>query len=259
MTLRRFTLAPPALAVSALLLLAAACSKPAEKPPEAAAPAPAVATPAPVETAPAPVEAAPAPVETAVVPAPVEVAATNPAPAPTPAPAPAKPAAPADEVVILETADGSITIDLHEDKAPLHAANFKRLVKSGYYVGSPFHRVIEGFMAQGGGKWGPDGQPTDAGGTVKAEIVAGLSHHRGTVAGARLPDQVNPQRESSGSQFYICYGDTPWLDGQYSIFGEVISGMDVVDKITKGPQERNGSVDPAKATVITKARLAPKK
>ena len=258
MTLRRLpasTLLPlPLLALLAL----AACSKPAEKPAETAAPAPVITeAPAPVEAAPPPVEIAPAPVEPA--PAPVEVA---PAPVVAAAPAkaaPAKPAAPADEVVILETADGSITIDLFEDKAPLHAANFKKLVKSGYYVGSPFHRVIEGFMAQGGGKWGPDGQPTDAGGTVKAEIVPGLSHHRGTVAGARLPDQVNPQRESSGSQFYICYGDTPWLDGQYSIFGEVLSGMDVVDKITKGPQQANGSVDPAKATVITKARLAPKK
>ena len=113
-------------------------------------------------------------------------------------------------------------------------------------------------MAQGGGKWGPGNQPVDVGYTVPAEIDRDFSHRRGSVAGARLPDSVNPKRESSGSQFYICFGETPWLDGQYSIFGEVVAGMENVDKITKGAGG-SGSTDPATATVITKARLAPKK
>lgn len=187
--------------------------------------------------------------------------AAAPAPTPAPAAAPASDpvataAAPAgDELVVLETGVGSITIDLFEEKTPGHAANFKKLVQQGWYDGSPFHRVIEGFMAQGGGKFGPGGQTVDVGYTIPAEIVAGLSHHRGAVAAARTGDQVNPQRASSGSQFYICFGDASWLDGQYSIFGEVVSGMENVDKITRGP---GGAVAPGEATVIQRAYMKAK-
>jgi cyclophilin family peptidyl-prolyl cis-trans isomerase len=166
-------------------------------------------------------------------------------------------AAPTDELVVLQTSAGEVVIDLFEDKTPGHAENFKKLVRQGWYDGSPFHRVIEGFMAQGGGKWGPGGQPTDVGYTIPAEIVPGLLHHRGSVAAARTGDQVNPERRSSGSQFYICFGDTPNLDGAYTVFGQVVSGMENVDKLVKG-DPRSGAMDPAAASTIVKAWLKPK-
>ena len=218
------------LALGTLLVLSTlsvACASDRSAPPKAKADAPKAAAPA--EAAPA---AAP-------------VAVTAPAPA-------------GDELIVLETAVGAITIDLFEDKTPGHAANFKKLVQQGYYDGSPFHRVIEGFMAQGGGKFGAGGQTIDVGYTVPAEIVEGLSHHRGAVAAARTSDQVNPLRASSGSQFYICLGDASFLDRQYSIFGEVVSGMENVDKITKGNQAANGVIDPAQATVIQRAYMKAK-
>ena len=172
---------------------------------------------------------------------------------------PAKPKAPADtdELVVLDTTAGQIVLDLDEANTPGHAENMKKLVRQGYYENSPFHRVIEGFMAQGGGQWGPGGQIGDVGTTIPAEIVPGLSHHRGTLAAARTGDQVNPERRSSGSQFYICFKDTPWLDGQYTIFGEVVSGIENIDKIVRGAPG-SGSVDPAQATKILHASLKPK-
>jgi cyclophilin family peptidyl-prolyl cis-trans isomerase len=172
----------------------------------------------------------------------------------------AKPAAaaiPADPLVVLETSAGDIVIDLYEDKTPGHAENFKKLVQQGYYDGSPFHRVIDGFMAQGGGKFGANGETVDVGYTIPAEIVPGLTHKRGAVAAARTGDQVNPQRASSGSQFYICFADASWLDNQYSIFGEVVSGMENVDKLQKGAPG-SGAVDPADASVIKHAYLKAK-
>ena len=173
-----------------------------------------------------------------------------------PAPKAKAPAAPADELVVLETTAGEIVLDLYEDKAPGHAENMKKLVRQGYYDGSPFHRVIPDFMAQGGGQWNGS-QPGDVGYTQPAEITPGLHHVRGTVAAARTPDQVNPERRSSGSQFYICFKDTPWLDEQYTIFGEVVSGMENVDKLTKGAPG-SGSVAPEQASKILRAWLKPK-
>ena len=182
-------------------------------------------------------------------PKPAEEKAASPAKAPAAAAEATPAASEADPNVVFETKDGRIVMDLFEDKAPKHAENFKKLVKDGWYDGSPFHRVIEGFMAQGGGKWGPDGRVTDVGYSQEKEI-AGLHHHRGTLSQAAA-------QMDSGSQFYICFADTPWLDSGYTIFGEVVSGMEVVDKITKGTGP-NGAVDPASATVITKAWLEPK-
>lgn len=165
---------------------------------------------------------------------------------------------PADELVVLETTSGEIVIDLYEDMTPGHAENMKKLVRQGYYDGSPFHRVIADFMAQGGGQWQGAGQIGDVGYRIPAEIVAGrLKHVRGSVAAARTGDNVNPERESSGSQFYICFKDTPFLDDKYTVFGEVVSGMENVDKLTKGAPG-SGSVPPGEASKILRAYLKAK-
>ncbi len=130
---------------------------------------------------------------------------------------------PAGNHIKIETAHGDILIELYPDSAPNTVANFKALAGKGFYDGLKFHRVIAGFMAQGG-----DPEGTGRGGPgykVKAEFNA-RKHVRGTVAMAR---SASP--DSAGSQFYICFGPQPHLDGQYTIFGQVVEGMDVVDQI----------------------------
>jgi peptidylprolyl isomerase/peptidyl-prolyl cis-trans isomerase B (cyclophilin B) len=125
--------------------------------------------------------------------------------------------------ISIETENGKILIELYPDTAPNTVANFKALAGNTYYDGLTFHRVIPGFMAQGGC---PDGNGMGGPGyQVKAEFNA-RHHERGTVAMAR---SQNP--DSAGSQFYICFGSQPHLDGQYTIFGQVVEGMDVVDQI----------------------------
>ena len=136
--------------------------------------------------------------------------------------------------VIMETSIGNMTIELYADDAPKHVANFKKLVDSKFYEGTQFHRIIAGFMIQGGdpntkkddksmyGQGGP-------GYTIPAEIKR--KHEKYSLAAARLGDQVNPNKESSGSQFYIVTGEASHLDGQYTVYGKVIKGMDVADKI----------------------------
>ena len=157
-----------------------------------------------------------------------------------------------DEHAVLQTTAGEVVIDLFEDDTPMHAANFQKLVRQGFYNNLTFHRVIAGFMAQGGD---PDG--TGRGGpgyTQAAEIKR--KHLRGSVAAARLGDRANPDRRSSGSQFYICFGPKPHLDqGGYTVFGQVVKGMENVDKIKKGPS--NGVVPEAQRTVIQSARMVP--
>jgi peptidyl-prolyl cis-trans isomerase B (cyclophilin B) len=131
---------------------------------------------------------------------------------------------------IIDTDRGIVVIELYPKAAPKTVENFETLTKKGFYNGLTFHRVVPDFVVQGGD---PDG--TGAGGpgyTVPAEI--GEKHVRGSVATARTGDEVNPKRDSSGSQFYICLEPQPGLDGQYTVFGGVISGMDVVDQIKKG-------------------------
>lgn len=133
---------------------------------------------------------------------------------------------------IIDTDRGQIVIELYPAVAPKTVANFEALVGKGFYNGLTFHRVVPDFVVQGGD---PDG--TGAGGpgyTVPAELSTTEKHLRGTVATARQGDDVNPTKASSGSQFYICLEPQPSLDGQYTIFGGVIKGMDVVDKIQKG-------------------------
>ncbi|HKN00052.1 MAG TPA: peptidylprolyl isomerase [Candidatus Binataceae bacterium] len=133
---------------------------------------------------------------------------------------------------IVDTERGTFVIELYPKVAPKTVANFEALVNKGFYNGLTFHRVVPDFVVQGGD---PDG--TGMGGpgyTVPGEINSSEHHLRGTVATARTGDNVNPTRESSGSQFYICLAPQASLDGAYTIFGGVIKGMDVVDQIQKG-------------------------
>jgi len=139
-----------------------------------------------------------------------------------------------ESVVVISTSYGNMVIALEERAAPKTSANFEKLTLQGFYNRTTFHRVIPGFMIQGGdpstknedrslyGTGGP-------GYTIPAEI--GLPPVRGAVAMARLSDEVNPRKESSGSQFFICVADCPHLAGGYTVFGHVIKGMDVADKI----------------------------
>ena len=163
-----------------------------------------------------------------------------------------------ETVVVIKTSMGTIKAKLYND-TPKHRDNFLKLVNEGWYNGSPFHRVIKDFMIQGGQN--KDGR-LDPGYTVPAEFKDNHFHKKGALAAARQADQVNPKKASSGSQFYIVQGKvyddrtldmfesrmgkvfsarqrqayrtvggTPNLDGEYTVFGEVIEGLEVVDKI----------------------------
>jgi peptidylprolyl isomerase len=148
-----------------------------------------------------------------------------------------------DEVLILETTKGPVTIAFRPDLAPGHVARIKELVSQGFYNGVPFHRVIEGFMAQTGDPTG-----TGMGGSgkkLKAEFNA-QPHVRGTCSMARAQ---NP--DSGDSQFFICFTNAGFLDRQYTVWGEVIDGMDNIDQIKRGEPVK----DPDK---IVTAKLAPK-
>lgn len=168
--------------------------------------------------------------------------------------------------VIIHTTYGDITIKLYND-TPMHRDNFIELVNEGWYNGSTFHRIIKNFMIQGGGD--SNGKP-DPGYTIPAEFRPNHIHKKGALSAARQPDQVNPNKESSGSQFYIVQGQvfndgqisnfsaksgfvykdeqrqvyktiggTPWLDGGYTVFGEVTDGLELVD-IIAAVQTGNG-------------------
>jgi cyclophilin family peptidyl-prolyl cis-trans isomerase len=132
---------------------------------------------------------------------------------------------------------GEIVIELNSKEAPKHTENFLKLVNEGFYVGTLFHRVVPGQIIQGGDPLSKDTDPRNDGTggpgyTIDAEI--NLPHVRGSIASARLGDQVNPLKESSGSQFYICIRNLPQLDKLgYTVFGKVVSGMETVDKIGK--------------------------
>ncbi|MGH8104657.1 MAG: peptidylprolyl isomerase [bacterium] len=156
------------------------------------------------------------------------------APATTPAPSrePAKGAAkePAARLrVKIETSIGTIVVELRPDKAPLTCENFLKLVNQRFYDGLIFHRVIPGFMIQGGS---PDGTGGGSPGyTVPAEITD-LKHAIGALATARVGDEYNPSRASSGSQFYITVAPRPDLDGGYTVFGYVVEGQEVANQIS---------------------------
>jgi peptidylprolyl isomerase len=131
-----------------------------------------------------------------------------------------------EDTLILETTQGPVVIAMRPDLAPGHVARIKELVRDGFYDGVVFHRVIDGFMAQTGD---PTGTGTGGSGKkLKAEFNKG-KHVRGTVSMARAQ---NP--DSGDSQFFICFEDAPFLNGQYTVWGDVIEGMDNVDKIKRG-------------------------
>jgi peptidylprolyl isomerase len=131
-----------------------------------------------------------------------------------------------DNTLVLDTTQGPVTIEMRPDLAPNHVARIKELVREGFYNGIVFHRVIDGFMAQTGC---PQGTGTGGSGKkLKAEFNK-EKHVRGTVSMARA---ANP--DSGDSQFFICFADAPFLNGQYTVWGQVTKGMENVDKIKRG-------------------------
>jgi peptidylprolyl isomerase len=131
-----------------------------------------------------------------------------------------------EDTLVLETTQGRVVIAMRPDLAPQHVARIKELAREGFYDGVPFHRVIEGFMAQTGD---PTGTGTGGSGKkLKAEFSK-EKHVRGTASMARAQ---NP--DSGDSQFFICFDDAPFLNGQYTVWGAVIEGMENIDKIKRG-------------------------
>ncbi len=142
--------------------------------------------------------------------------------------------------VVIETALGNITVQLNDSAAPKHSANFRKLAKEGFYDSTTFHRVMPGFMIQGGDPNSKSGERSThgmGGPEYRVDAEIGLTHDRGVIAAARQGDQINPQRMSNGSQFYITVADAKFLDGQYSVFGKVVEGMDIADKIVAVPRD----------------------
>ncbi len=141
-------------------------------------------------------------------------------------------AADPENTLYLDLKDGRVTIELRPDVAPNHVERIKQLTRDGFYDGIVFHRVIDGFMAQTGDPTG-----TGSGGSNLPDIAAEFSNasfKRGTLGMARASDP-----NSANSQFFIMFNDGGWLNGQYTVFGEVVDGMDVVDKITRGEPPAN--------------------
>lgn len=177
-----------------------------------------------------------------------------------------------EQMAVIHTPYGDITIKLYNE-TPQHRDNFIKLVKAQIFDGTLFHRVIKNFMIQGGDPQSKNAKPGemlgsgDLGYTVPAEFVPGLIHKKGALSAARLGDNVNPNKESSASQFYLVQGrvytpqeidmlrargikispenaeiyttigGTPFLDGEYTVFGEVVDGLDIIDKIAAQPTD----------------------
>ena len=157
-----------------------------------------------------------------------------------------------ENIIILKLKDGDVKIELFEDVAPNHVKRIKELANDGKYDNVVFHRVIDGFMAQTGDvKFGNseskdfDLRRAGMGGSDLPDLkqeFSSLPHDRGTLSMARSSDP-----NSANSQFFICFKPAPFLDRQYTVFGKVIEGMDLVDKIKRGDKSNNGSVsDPDK-------------
>src|SRR3954451_24017667 len=149
--------------------------------------------------------------------------------------------------IVIDSTKGRIVIKLRPDLAPQHAERLKTLAREGYYNNVPFHRVMDGFMAQTG-----DGQKFDGSGGSKypnlKQEFSSTPFKRGTVGMARRGDSV----DSANSQFFICFGDASFLNGQYTVIGEVVQGMDVVDKLKKAPPGSSGGsvTDPDKMVKV---------
>ncbi|WP_407645402.1 peptidylprolyl isomerase [Geminicoccus roseus] len=151
-----------------------------------------------------------------------------------------------DNTLIIELATGKVTVELRPDLAPDHVARIKELANEGFYDGIVFHRVIPGFMAQTGDPTG-----TGTGGSKKPNLKAEFSKapfERGTLGMAR-----SQSPNSANSQFFICFDRADWLDGQYTVFGKVVDGMDLVDRIAKGEPPAN----PDKMVKVYLASAAP--
>ena len=153
------------------------------------------------------------------------------------------------ELAIIQTPHGKIAIKFFPDVAPKHVESFKKLTKEGFYNGTTFHRVIPGFMIQGGDPLSKDPTKREQHGrggpgySIPAEFSE-RKHTRGVVSAARSSDP-----DSAGSQFFIMLASAPHLDGQYSIFGQIVSGMDVVDKIVA--EERDKADNPLKPMTMS--------
>jgi peptidylprolyl isomerase len=151
--------------------------------------------------------------------------------------------------ILIETKHGRIVIRLRPELAPKHAERIKTLSREGFYDKAPFHRVIAGFMAQTGDGARGDGTGKSKHPDLPAEFT-NTQFVRGTVGMAR---SQNPN--SANAQFFIMFAPAPHLNGQYTVVGEVVSGMEVVDKLKKGPPERNGAVtDPDRIVKMTVAK-----
>lgn len=157
--------------------------------------------------------------------------------------------------VIMETEHGTMKLELYPEVAPITVANFEKLVSEGFYDGLTFHRIIRGFMIQGG-----DPEGTGMGGSkdkIKGEFASNgvkndLRHTRGVISMAR-----SMMRDSASSQFFIMHEDAPHLDGEYAAFGKVVEGIEVVDAIVQNAQvvDRNGTVLPQNQPKIIKVTL----
>ena len=186
--------------------------------------------------------------------------------------------------VLIETTMGDLVVELNEE-TPGHLQNFSNLVEAGFYDGIYFHRIIDDFMVQGGGNENRNsGKRLADPPTIPSEINTELLHYKGALAAARMPDDINPEKASSGSQFYIvdgrklnadrmkkiqeeklfdyteeqiekyiAVGGAPQLDGEYTVFGRLISGFEVLDEIARS--ETNKYDKPLKDIVIKKAKM----
>lgn len=164
---------------------------------------------------------------------------------------------PEEPVFDIKTTEGTIRIKLYKE-TPEHKANFIKLASERFYDGIMFHRVINGFMIQTGDPNTKDPNLSDKFGkggpgyTIPAEIVEGKNHKKGALAAARLSDASNPERASSGSQFYLVQDaeNCSRLDGAYTVYGETLEGLDIIDKIAATPTEKDRPVTPIKIISI---------
>jgi len=154
-----------------------------------------------------------------------------------------------ENLLFMDLASGRVVIELRPDLAPKHVERIKTLARRGFYDGTPFHRVIEGFMAQGGDPTGRGTGGSDLG-NLPAEFTREARFLRGTVGMARSNDP-----NSANSQFFIMFAPAPHLDGQYTIWGRVIEGMEHVDRIKRGDPNRGGIV-PGEPDRILRLRVA---
>ena len=165
-----------------------------------------------------------------------------------------------NEVAVIKTSEGEMVVQFWNDAAPETIANFKKLARAGFYNGTTFHRIVKGFMIQGGDPNTKDPAKEnsygagDPGYKIKAEFND-HSHERGVISMARGPDP-----DSAGSQFFICLAPVPRLDRQYTTFGRLIKGADVLEKIGDIPVTRNSAGEmskPTKRVVIEGIKIVP--